>query len=291
MSNNNFEFFDRNKENIDFLIQENWSEVWNFLRHNPELVKSNPKVKQAVTAHETLFFSDLENHLEGNINFDSLEIFYILHKRKFHLLSPDRFKLLVKKMITILKNVDLHKTYKLALNLPDDEICQTIIRDYEHFIPKKIAHSQNTVIQAIENKNLNVNDGRRSLFKSVQEKEFFDAVRQVYPESIVYPNVAIGSILNFESIKDSLSETERKYFFTAIVDCVVFDYQQLCLPKYFFELDSLYHDEPTQIRKDKYKDNIFSAAGQKLYRIRRISNSAKIVDFTRLIREVLDSTK
>ena len=283
--------FDKNKENFDFLIQENWNEVWNLLKHNPELVKSNPKIKQALINYETTFFSDLENHNVRNLNFDNLETFYILHKRKFHLLSQDRFKILVDKMIPILKNVDLHKAYKLAINFPNDENCQTIIRDYENFIPKKIPHSQNKIVQITGNKSLSLIDGRRSLFKSAQEKEFFNAIRAVYPQLIVYPNVAVSSILNFDSIKQFLSDEEKSYFFMAIVDCVVFDYQQLYLPKYFFELDSFYHDEPTQIRKDKYKNNIFSAAGQKLHRIRKIGNNVTKVDFTRLIKEALDPSE
>lgn len=176
----NLSKFDENKEDIDSLIQENWKEVWKFLRHNPELVKSNPKIKQAVINFEIIFFSDLENHIDEDLGFDDLEIFYILHKRKIHLLSQNRFKFLVNKMIPILKNVDLHKTYKLAMNFLDDENCQTIIRDYENSIPKKILHSQNKIVQIIENKNLSLIDGRRSLFKSAQEKEFFDAVRVVY---------------------------------------------------------------------------------------------------------------
>lgn len=283
----NLVLFDKNEENIDSLIQENWNEVWNFLKHNPELVKSNPKIKQAVINYELAFFSDLEKHSVGNLHFDNLETFYILHKRKFHLLSQSRFKILVNKMIPVLKNVDLHKAHKLAINFPDDENCRTIIRDYENFIPKKISHSQNNIIQIIVNKNISLIDGRRSLFKSAQEKEFFDAVRAVYPQFIVYPNVAVSSILNFDSIKEFLSDEEKSYFFMAIVDCVVFDYQQLYLPKYFFELDSFYHDEPTQIRKDTYKNNIFSAAGQKIYRIRKIGDNITKVDFTRLIKDVI----
>lgn len=52
--------FDKNKENIDYFIQENWNEVWTLLRHNPELVKSNPKIKQAVINYEMTFFTDLD---------------------------------------------------------------------------------------------------------------------------------------------------------------------------------------------------------------------------------------
>lgn len=286
---NNLIIVDKNEEKFDSLIQENWNEVWNFFKHNPELVKSNPKIKQAVINYEIEFFLDLENQIVENLSFDDLEIFYILHKRKFHLLPQNRFKILVSKMISILKNVDLHKTYKLAINFPDDENCRTIIRDYENFFPKKISHSQNKIVQITGNNKLSLIDGRRSLFKSAQEKEFFDAVRDVYPQFIVYPNVAVSSILNFESIKQFLSDEEKSYFFMAIVDCVVFDYQQLYLPKYFFELDSFYHDEPTQMRKDKYKNNIFSAAGQKLHRIRKVGHNITKVDFTKLIKEALVS--
>ncbi len=75
----------------------------------------------------------------------------------------------------------------------------------------------------------------------------------------------------------------------AIVDCVVFDYHQLYLPKFFFELDSSYHDNPAQKKRDEYKNNILSAAGQKLHRIRRTDGGQGRVDFTRLIRELLGS--
>ena len=174
---NNLIIFDKHEEDLESLIQENWNEVRDLLRHNPELIKSNPKIKRAVTNYEIKFFSDLENQIVENLSFDDLEIFYILHKRKFHLLSGDRFKILVNKMIYILKNVDLHKAYKLAISFPDDKNCRTIIRDYENFITKKISHSQNKIVQITGNKNLSLIDGRRSLFKSAQEKEFFDAVR------------------------------------------------------------------------------------------------------------------
>jgi len=67
---------------------------------------------------------------------------------------------------------------------------------------------------------------------------------------------------------------------------VVFDYH-LDLPKFFFELDSSYHDTPAQKEKDALKNRIFSVAGLKLYRIRRVAVEKTRADFSRLIREII----
>lgn len=278
---------DETEVSLDSFAQENWIELWDFFKQKPELIKSNPEIRQTVINYENIFFSNLGKSLDEEATLHNLEIFYILHKRRNHVLTQSKFRILVKSMVAILRKSDLHKAYKLAINCPEDDLCQTVITDFERNLPRRISQSQSKVVRVSENPNLNIIDGRRSLFKSAQEKEFFDAVRDVYPQFIVYPNVAMSSVLDFEKVKEFLSGAEKKYFFMAIIDCVVFDYHQLYLPKYFFEVDSLYHDEPTQAKKDEYKNNIFSAAGQKLYRIRRVGNNLGRVDFTKLIRELL----
>jgi hypothetical protein len=277
------------EEDSDF-TEKRWSELWNYIRLNPEFVKGNTVVRQAIVDYESFFFSKLHDEPDTEFLLQNFETFYTLHKRKLHILSEERFKLLIRKMAEIWKDKDLRKAYILAVNNVNDELCKDIIAEYQNSLPKQVFHSQSKVIQVIENKNISLSDGRRSLFKSPQEKEFFDAVRDVYPQFIVYPNVAVSSVIDFEIVKPRLSDAEKKYFFTAIVDCVVFDYQQLYLPKYFFELDSSYHDDSTQQMKDEYKDNILSAAGQKLYRLRRINNNQKRVDFVMLIRELLKTS-
>jgi len=78
-------------------------------------------------------------------------------------------------------------------------------------------------------------------------------------------------------------------FFKAIIDNVVFiQTENNFEPKFYFELDSVYHDEEEQQIKDKIKDKFFSLAGQRLIRIRARDNKNLIRnDFKKLIEEIL----
>ena len=94
-------------------------------------------------------------------------------------------------------------------------------------------------------------------------------------------------MISFDLIKDKLSIEERKYFFGALLDCVVIDPENDYKPIKFFELDSPYHDTEEQIKKDKLKENILAIAGQNLIRIRRTTYKENEKDFIKLIREVI----
>lgn len=81
---------------------------------------------------------------------------------------------------------------------------------------------------------------------------------------------------------------ERKYFFTAIVDSVIFDSTKEYEPKFFVELDSHYHDNERVAKNDRMKDEIFKAANVKLIRIRIYDqNEATVEKFKQLILEVM----
>ena len=113
------------------------------------------------------------------------------------------------------------------------------------------------------------------------------AVRDVFPMFMAYPNVALSTLIDFDKIQSVLSSDERNYFFTAVVDCVVFDQHKEYTPIYFFELDSSTHDNESQRKRDKMKDNILAAAGQRLYRIRKLSNAQGQKEFVKLVSEVV----
>ena len=123
-------------------------------------------------------------------------------------------------------------------------------------------------------------------FRSKQEREFFAALKDVFHQHIVYPNVSVTSVVDFEKIRDRLTSEDRDYFFRAIIDCVVFDYEDgLYQPILFYELDSAYHDDPTRKAKDTQKDRILAAAGQRLRRIRTSGAAISREEFIKLIRE------
>ena len=275
------------EEIYQLLVKEDWVHLLSFVWQNPNLIASDEIIRHAINTCETVFFSGLAKEKDGEKLLSTLETFYMLHTERKHRLSEERFKVLIHEIVKIWKEKNLEQAYLRAKKYPDDELCQLVIKQYEATLPKRVAHSQSSSIQVIENKNISTVDGRRTLFKAPQEKEFFDAVRDAFPLFTVYPNVALSSVISFDAVKHHLSNPEQNYFFMAIVDCVVFDYHHdLYLPKFFFELDSSYHDEVEQIRKDEYKNNIFSAAGQKLYRIRRTGGKQNRGDFAQLIRDL-----
>ncbi|WP_429044008.1 DUF2726 domain-containing protein [Aeromonas veronii] len=67
---------------------------------------------------------------------------------------------------------------------------------------------------------------------------------------------------------DNLGAESKSYFFKAIIDFVVYDPVDNHNPKYFFEVDSAYHDSDKAKRNDALKDDIFSIANIELIRIR-----------------------
>ena len=129
-------------------------------------------------------------------------------------------------------------------------------------------------------------DATRPLFRSRQEEDFFMAVRDVFAAYLAYPNVALSQLVDFEKVREALSERERAFFFRGLIDCVVFDQHRSYRPVYFFELDSPFHDGAAQQDRDRMKDRILALAGQRLYRIRRTSAAPGRAGFVALLREL-----
>lgn len=278
-----------NQEDIyQLLAKEEWASLLSFVRQNPNLIDSDPIIQHAITTCELVFFNNLENEEDKVKHMSTLETFYILHNERKHELSQEKFRIVVVELVKLWRKKDLSQAYTRAKHFSNDDLCKEVIEEYKDTIPKQVLHSQSRIIQVTENKNISKINGSRTLFKSQQEREFFDAVRETFVMFTVYPNVALSSIIEFNSIKNALSSAEKDFYFKGVVDCVVFDHQELYQPKFFYELDSIYHDNPEQKQKDIYKDNIFSAAGQKLYRIRRVGEYQNKGDFIKLIRDITE---
>lgn len=106
------------------------------------------------------------------------------------------------------------------------------------------------------------------LFKSPLESHFYQALKEVLPTYFVYPNVALSNIFDFDMIKEHLTGNEKDFYFKGVVDFVVYDPADNHAPKYFFEVDSSFHDKPNAKRLDNLKDSIFDKANIPLYRMR-----------------------
>ncbi len=126
-----------------------------------------------------------------------------------------------------------------------------------------------------------------SLFRSQQEFVFFQAVREVFPTYLVYPNVALSCLLDYERLADTLSEEERRYALQALVDCAVFDPDDGYRPRYCFELDSPLHGTPERRQRDTLKARIVQLAGLPLFCIRPPSGTVERDAFVALLRRLL----
>lgn len=216
-----------------------------------------------------------------------LQNFFMLHKGDKFLfkLSDANFKKLIVKIVEV--EQELARAYDYAQLFPQEEICRQTIEKFNERQPKYVKHSQEKELIVTENKDVSEIDSSIGLFKSIQEYQFYKAVREVFQMFLVFPNVALSAVIDFNKIQDKLTREEKSYFFKALIDCVVIDTENNYKPIKFVELDSPYHDVEAQKEKDCMKDKILAVAGQKLIRVRRVTYKENEQDFIKLIRETL----
>jgi hypothetical protein len=211
---------------------------------------------------------------------------WLLDSGKFYRVNEEERKKIVCQLVKRKPSKSI-ETYSFAKMYPGEPICEKVIIDYEKSIPKAVEHTQEAVISVTESREVSNVDYTISLFKSRQEVEFFYALKRTYDSYQIYPNVAISCLLSWQLIKESLTSSERDYYFKGIIDFVVFDQADGFKPIHFFELDSIYHDLEERKAKDVLKDSIFSKAGVKIIRIRKHDKTISEQDFIKLIRELM----
>ncbi|MFW3413122.1 DUF2726 domain-containing protein [Aliarcobacter butzleri] len=279
----------------NFLASKNWDMLLDYEKTQRKVILEDEQIKKI---YEDYFLSEYIKYIESlNNKLDSLvELrklygqFIQLHKQKIYSFKEKDFEKLIEIYLKILNEAS---DSKVALTIAKQwnhlEISKIIISKYNEELSLIVNHNNEEQISVKINIEKSVNNYSINLFKSNQEVEFFKAFIDVFPHYFTYPNVALSCLIDFDKIKDTLSKDEKIFFFAAIVDCVVFEQvNNNYLPKYFFELDSFYHDNKQQHVKDKMKDNIFSVAGLKLLRIRAKNNNILTRnDFTELIKNII----
>lgn len=269
-----------------WLSEKNWEELLNFIHKNPQAAISDEIIQNAIQIFTRQFVDEVESG-SNDPNFSRyLEKIILLRKTGKFQIPDEHYEVLIIELIKRNKH-NLQEAYNYAKLYPDHEVCVAVIKEYTDSIPKPMQHSQSDQIRVTENSEVADVDYTISLFKSQQEHEFYRAVVELFPNHAVYPNVALSCLIDFQQIEHQLTSEEKKFFFSGIVDCVVFDIFKAHKPIRFFELDSIHHESQYQSVKDKYKDKILAVAGQKLYRIRRMSKGVSQAKFVKLIREVL----
>lgn len=273
-----------NPEILFKLLEErNWDQFLKVLQAHKNEIHGNPVANQALHHFHLEYEKDIQN--EGTYNTKSLKTIYLFQMARIYKFPDNMFNKAMEKLLNQYKEKSLKKAYDLAVSIDHITAARKIINEYSKTQPTQVDHSQSGNILLATNAEETVIGKTINLFKSRQEINFFRAVVSSFPNYHTYPNVAISCLIDFESIKQELTSNEKNYFFTSIVDCVVFDISDGYKPKYFFEVDSIYHDSEEQKKKDRQKDKYFSLCGEILFRVRPLSKEATEGDFKQLVSE------
>jgi len=253
-----------------WLAGKKYKELREFLFRGKEKIKNDPMLYAAAKTVELEFARLSMNEMDDEEFRYTLEIFHTFHP-KFYEIQSDNFKKITLNLAFYHKN-NLHTAIRFAKLYPEEEISIEIIKLHSETETQIIEHDKEEYIKITHNPiPINIKSST-PLFKSKEEQKLYLALRRIFDTYLVYPNVAMSNIINFEAISERLNPKERDYFYKSLIDFVVFDQFEGYEPIYFLELDSVWHDLDKVEAKDKMKDKIFSLAGLKLIRIRHKAN-------------------
>jgi len=268
-----------------WLAGKKYKELREFLFRGKEKIKNDPMLYAAAKTVELEFARLSMNEMDDEEFRYTLETLHTFHP-KFYEIQSDNFKKITLNLALYHKN-NLQTAIRFAKLYPEEEISIEIIKLHSETETQIIEHDKEEYIKITHNPiPINIKSST-PLFKSKEEQKLYLALRRIFDTYLVYPNVAMSNIINFEAISERLNPKERDYFYKSVIDFVVFDQFEGYEPIYFLELDSVWHDLDKVEERDKMKDKMFSLAGLKLIRIRHKAN--RPIDegvFQKLIEEI-----
>lgn len=147
-----------------------------------------------------------------------------------------------------------------------------IDREKSHAVVTKLVHGDETI-------------AFRPTFGSKQEYSVYQILMALFPNHLVFPNMALQAIFQFERIKELVDKDEFTAFMRTQVDfCVVSTANYL--PLLGFEVDSIFHDQPEQKARDEKKEKIFKTGGVPLLRLQGHGRPTPEALRTQIVQEV-----
>jgi hypothetical protein len=266
------------------VYEQRWGEALHVLYAGRAAVVDDPLLARAAATCVEALFTALAAGPDAAYS-EELERLFLLHTGGFYRLSSDRFAEVTGRL------VDLHAdrpeaALGYARFCPDAPRCAAVLARHAAAQPVPIPQAGRSGLDLSANRPDPGAVHTIPLFKSQQETTFFRAVREVFPTYLVYPNVALSCLVDFEAVRPHLDAAARRYFFRGVVDCVVFDQHDAYRPRYFFELDSDHHDAPERQARDRWKEQILAVAGCLLYRVRPRAAAVDQVAYVDLLRSL-----
>lgn len=154
------------------------------------------------------------------------------------------------------------KLIGLGMVVEDGDGHWQVNRHITHLISQERSHAVVTTLIHAES-TLAV----KPIFNSLQEYTIYKLLITLFPNHLVFPNMALQAIFQYERMQDRLNVEEFRYYLMAHVDVCVTSTANY-LPIVAFEIDSSYHDRAEQVERDTKKNHIFQVGGVPLVRLR-----------------------
>lgn len=245
----------------------------------------DPRFEAATAVFLAAFFAALDGRPGSPPppDADALDRLLLLHSGRFVTLPGERLEDVVVRLVRY-HEATPERALGYARFCPANPRCAALLRQFG--VPLPAAHPQAATLRLDVAGDDTAPPAVRSLFRSGLEEAFFHAARAVFADALVYPNVALHAVLDYERLRPHLSAAERRYFFHALIDCVVFAPDDGYRPRFFFELDSPFHDADDRQARDRLKDRLLARAGHRLYRIRPEGRRVEHAALVALLREI-----
>lgn len=111
------------------IFKEQWSDILNLFYIHKQEISSDAMLRQAAIVFEQEFFRKISTFPKEEKDIeDILDKLYLLNHGRFYKLSNYNYKLLIFELI---KRKSLKEAVNYAKDFPNEEICKTIIKEYE----------------------------------------------------------------------------------------------------------------------------------------------------------------
>jgi hypothetical protein len=263
---------------FQFLVQKDYPNLFDLLKDNTicsELMQS------------AVFKDIFEKNFDELFESENSGISYIGILHSFHVSKNHSFKLSNFQEEKVLKFL-INKTRKFdyAKLLPTYELSKEIINNHQQEITRKSEEDNKNFLRQKDFEIVETFSNNKSLVKSIfnsmQEKEFYLACKRVFHNQIILPNVSLTSIFNPKYIKEKYPQ-HFQYFLMASIDFAIVD-EKTFIPYIFIELDSkTFHSSDKSLYNDGVKNFLFNELGKKLIRITKKNGKEGINEFIDLL--------
>jgi tetratricopeptide (TPR) repeat protein len=151
-------------------------------------------------------------------------------------------------------------------------ILPLVERENTHAVVTKIIHGDESI-------------AFRPIFNSRQEYTIYHILIGLFPNHLVFPNMALQTVFQYERMKSLLDSAVFGFFLrTQVRFCVTSTANYL--PLIAFELDNDFHDADDQKQRDAKKDRIFEVGGVPLLRLRGYGKPTETAIRNQIIQDI-----